>query len=212
MTLQKNNFGCTTAPDTAHARELLKTDTFDLILCDIELPGESGLTFIRDIMPLYPDIAVLMVTGVDDVQVAKTVLEMGVYGYIVKPVRYLDVMINVINALRRREIEKENRIQRGSLETAFSEQSSAFRRLSEELEQIRITAQSLESVLPPTNPGTSSTKISDRRQNEELEGATTVERGPNRAPQDAAFPERNPEQKKLAEIRYKAVVKKGWSV
>jgi DNA-binding NtrC family response regulator len=133
---------------SAHAREFLKTHTFDLILCDIKLPGESGLAFIQDIMPQYPDMAILMVTGVDDMQVAKAVLEMGVYGYIVKPFGYLDVMINVVNALRRRNLEQANRIHRGSLETALSEQSSAIRRLSEELKQIRITAQSLDSLLP----------------------------------------------------------------
>jgi DNA-binding NtrC family response regulator len=148
MTLEKNHFCCATATNAAHAREFLKTHTFDLILCDIKLPGESGLAFIQDIMPQYPDMAILMVTGVDDMQVAKAVLEMGVYGYIVKPFGYLDVMINVVNALRRRNLEQANRIHRGSLETALSEQSSAIRRLSEELKQIRITAQSLDSLLP----------------------------------------------------------------
>jgi DNA-binding NtrC family response regulator len=212
MTLEKNKFSCTTATNAARARELLKIDTFDLILCDIKLPGQSGLAFIQDIMPQYPDMAVLMVTGVDDMRVAKTVLEMGVYGYIVKPFGYLDVMINVVNALRRREIEKENRIQRGSLETALSEQSSAIRRLSEDLKQIRITAQSLESVLPSADSETSSVEDSSWVQNEEPKGALTTESGRNPAPERSLFLDRSQEQKKLAAIRYKAVVKKGWPV
>ena len=107
--LSMNKMAPTQAADAAEARELLKNQPFDLILCDIQMPGESGIDFIRYLIADYPETAVIMVTGVDDPEVAETAMEIGAYGYLVKPINPNQMIISVSNALRRQELETQQR-------------------------------------------------------------------------------------------------------
>jgi putative two-component system response regulator len=74
------------------------------------------LVLIEHVLSDYPNTAVIMVTGVDDPQTVEKALEIGAYGYIVKPFQTSEVMINISSALRRRSLELWNRIYRESLE------------------------------------------------------------------------------------------------
>ena len=114
--LASNGYRCTLAADAAEARKYLMQETFELILCDLNMPGESGMDFTRYSLVKYPDTAVVMVTAVDDPEFFETALENGVYGYIIKPFKLNEVMINVTNAIRRRKLEIENRTYREELE------------------------------------------------------------------------------------------------
>jgi len=89
---------------------------FELILCDVAMPGESGIDFIRYVADEYPDTATMMVTAVDDPEIAETALEVGIYGYMIKPFNANEVIINVRNSLRRRELEIADRAYRRNLE------------------------------------------------------------------------------------------------
>ena len=89
-------------------RKLAETD-FELVLCDINLSGESGLDLLRSVSPTLGDTAVVMVTGIDDPKVAEEAFEMGVYGYLVKPFTPNEVCITVESALRRRALEQSHR-------------------------------------------------------------------------------------------------------
>ena len=87
------------------ARRKLSTATFELVLCDIRMSGESGLDLAREVCE-STDAAVVMVTGVDDPHVAETALAMGVYGYLVKPFTPNELQITVASALRRHALER----------------------------------------------------------------------------------------------------------
>ena len=53
----------------------------------------------------HPDVATVMVTGHDEPELAETALQLGAYGYLTKPFRREPLLIQVTNALRRRELE-----------------------------------------------------------------------------------------------------------
>ena len=80
--LRRKGFDTTLAASASEAREFLAERAFDLVLSDVNMPGESGLDLVRYVMETYPDTAAVMVTGVDDPQVAATALKIGAYGYI----------------------------------------------------------------------------------------------------------------------------------
>ena len=107
--LEMSGYHCSTASSASEARDILKKDCFELVLCDISMPGESGLDFIQDVVANYPDTAAVMITALDDPLVAEHALKMGVYDYITKPFELNSVIISVANALRRRELEIDNR-------------------------------------------------------------------------------------------------------
>jgi putative two-component system response regulator len=112
--LAAQSYECEAAADAAHARVALAGKTFDLALLDVNLPGESGIELLAYLRVAHPTVAALMVTAEDDLRIATTAIELGAYGYLVKPVRAGELLINVTNALhrRRREAELRGRLER----------------------------------------------------------------------------------------------------
>ena len=153
--LKMRGYNCVLAASPAEARDCLKRDHFDLILSDVNMPGESGIDFIRHALTEYKDTAVVMVTAMDDPELAETALVNGAYGYIIKPFKYSEIMINVANAFRRRELEIANRTYRQKLEQRVTkgteELKNSMERLQKTLEGIiHAMAQTLEARDPYT--------------------------------------------------------------
>jgi putative two-component system response regulator len=122
----------TVTGDTAEARTELSFGSFELILCDVNMPGESGLDLVRDVVAGHAEVAVLMVSGADDPQLAEAALALGAYGYIVKPFRDSELNIGIANALRRRRLEIENKEHRERLEQLVAERTAELGRSREE--------------------------------------------------------------------------------
>lgn len=121
--LKEAGYRCSVAENVAIARQILAENPFDLLLTDMEMPGESGLHLIRHVKERYPQTAVVMVTIIDDPKQAKEVLELGVYGYIVKPFTNNLVLITVGNALRRHQLELEAQLHTKMLEREVAAQT-----------------------------------------------------------------------------------------
>lgn len=134
--LEAKGYACILAANAAEARECLKHQNFELVLCDILMPGELGLDFIREVLTKHRDTATIMVTGIDDPLVAEAALQMGVYGYVTKPIERNEIIINVSNALRRRELEIANRAYREDLELMAADRTSFLIRLETMFEQL----------------------------------------------------------------------------
>ena len=134
---EMEGYDCSFAGDVPSARELLITHPFDLILCDIILPGESGVDFIRFCTKEYPDVGVIMVTGVTDPEYTREVLGIGVYGYIIKPFTNNQLLITVENALRRCELEREQKLQSERLEVMVRERTAELRKTIRHLEDTK---------------------------------------------------------------------------
>jgi DNA-binding NtrC family response regulator len=87
------------------ARERLAEQQFSAVLCDISLPGCSGLDLLRELRADHPDVAAVVVTGRNDPTIANHALDLGALGYLTKPFEPNELLIDLANALhRRREI------------------------------------------------------------------------------------------------------------
>jgi len=131
--LEGKGYSCVLAASGEEGRERLKEQHYELILCDIRMPGESGLDFVRYALCEYPETAAVMVTGVDDPLVAGEALLIGVYDYLVKPLQPNAVIITVANALRRRELELADRAHRQDLEKVVVERTATLQETTEKL-------------------------------------------------------------------------------
>ena len=109
-------YECEFAGNVEEARKRLSAEEFDLALCDIQMPGESGLTLAEEIIEESPLTAVVLVTGVDDPEVAKKAFAFGAHGYLVKPFWPGQLQITVMSALRRRELELAQKAHSQALE------------------------------------------------------------------------------------------------
>lgn len=101
-----DSFECEFASDIGQAHEKLASGTFQLVICNIDAAGETGLALAREIVQEHPDTAtVVLVTGDDDPEAASQAFALGVYGYLVEPFWPGQLLITVMSALRRRELE-----------------------------------------------------------------------------------------------------------
>ncbi len=116
MVLERSDYRCTTAANSAEARRCLAEQTFDVAVVDVTMPGESGLALAKSIRTDYPNTAVLMATAIDDLRVADAALKAGAYGYLVKPFEANQLLINLAGVLDRRRLEREAQQQRKELE------------------------------------------------------------------------------------------------
>lgn len=123
------------AVDARDARQKLKTQPFALMLCDVNMPGESGMDLVRNVIGDHPDTAAIMVTGLDSSVLANAAIEVGAFGYIVKPFETNEVLINITNALRRRRLELENRFHREGLEEIVRTRTIALQQALDWLER-----------------------------------------------------------------------------
>src|SRR5262245_25794301 len=73
--LSHKGYVCTRAASAEEAWAHLRRRDFPLALIDINLPGESGMELAARILGQRQDVAVLMVTGIDDLSVAREALE-----------------------------------------------------------------------------------------------------------------------------------------
>jgi putative two-component system response regulator len=113
-----------TAADVDQALAMLALDQYSLLISDINMPGQNGIFLLRTVQENYPDLAVIMVTAVDDRATAKETLLMGAYGYVIKPFERSVLVINIVNALRRRELEIANRRHSQELETLVMDRTT----------------------------------------------------------------------------------------
>ena len=112
-----DRYECEFAGNVEEARGRLATGgSFDLALCDIQMPSESGLVLVDEIARDHPDTAIVLVTGVDDPAVAARAFEVGAQGYLVKPFWPGQLQITTMNALRQRDLEIAQRAHSRALE------------------------------------------------------------------------------------------------
>ena len=138
--LAKAGYRCREAEDVSSALALLESDTFDLILSDIQMPGASGLDLVKALQPRIPDTSVVMVSSLEDAETAIECLQQGAFGYVLKPFQPREILVQVNGALRRRMLEIAFRDREAQLAQKVREQTVEIRNSREEIALRLITA------------------------------------------------------------------------
>lgn len=95
------NYQVETASDGGQALEILKSKTFDLVITDIKMPIETGIEILRETKKRAPHTQVMIITAYGENEVCLQALNLGVYGFLHKPIRKLDLLKAVKKALSR---------------------------------------------------------------------------------------------------------------
>lgn len=82
------------ARDGEEALQTMEQSPFDVILLDMRMPGQDGLSVLRTIKQKWPESEVVIITGYPTVDTAKQAVQLGAFDYVAKPVGPQDV-INV---------------------------------------------------------------------------------------------------------------------
>jgi putative two-component system response regulator len=116
--LTRRGYECDVAGDAESALEALACRDYALLLCDVSMPGRSGIHLLEQLRVERPGLAVVMLTGRDEPGLYERALELGSYGYILKPFESSELLIAVHGALHRRRLELEARAHTERLEEA----------------------------------------------------------------------------------------------
>ncbi|MGA9176964.1 MAG: sigma-54 dependent transcriptional regulator [Desulfobacterales bacterium] len=79
----------------------------DLVLLDIGLPGMDGMSALREIKDLHPDVLVIMITAYEDIASVISAMKLGAYDYVVKPIHMDSLEMTIRNALETIRLRKE---------------------------------------------------------------------------------------------------------
>ena len=110
------------ASSGAEALAILDRDgEVPLVISDIYMPEMDGVTFIREALQRYPDMAIVMLTGVAEVATAVECLKLGALDYISKPMMIEEVRARVDKALEKRDLVLQNRFYQQHLESRVRE-------------------------------------------------------------------------------------------
>ena len=114
--LSRNGYSCDTAGSADEANNLLRVEEFDLVLLDISMPGKTGVSLLATLSKSFPDMAIIMVSGNDDLETATFAMRQGADDYLAKPVPISLLVYRIEKALLRRALVLENRAYRLHLE------------------------------------------------------------------------------------------------
>ncbi|HET7418077.1 MAG TPA: HD domain-containing phosphohydrolase [Solirubrobacterales bacterium] len=112
----RERYDCELTGDVAEARKKLVEGEFSVVLCDVQMPGESGLALVEELAVESQMTAIVPVAGTEDPSLVGHALELGVYGYLVKPFSPGQLLITTETALRRLEAEAMERARRRRLQ------------------------------------------------------------------------------------------------
>jgi two-component system NtrC family sensor kinase len=120
----EGRYTCATASDAQEALARLSEDQFALALLDVQLPGMSGIELLRKIISDFPDVAVIMATGVDRSQRVIDALRLGAFDYLIKPFDFDVLELTVERALERRTLLRDGKRYKQDLERRNEELAS----------------------------------------------------------------------------------------
>lgn len=113
--VQQFGYEVKTAASAEEADAWLGALRFDVMLLDIQLPRMKGIEFLKWTLDRDPELAVIMLTGIDDPETAIECMEHGARTYLVKPVeaRFLRLALRDAITLRRILAERNELAARG---------------------------------------------------------------------------------------------------
>jgi putative two-component system response regulator len=151
--LRLRGYAVTAVGSAADALSALDREHCDVALCDVRMPGMTGMELLPVALKKNPDLAVVMLTAVNDAPTATEALARGACDYLVKPVELQDLQAAVERALHRRGLLREQgrveRLVREEVTLRTSElerEQSALRHVTVQIAETLINAMEAKSV------------------------------------------------------------------
>ncbi|MCP4106340.1 MAG: sigma-54-dependent Fis family transcriptional regulator [Desulfobacteraceae bacterium] len=107
--LSDEGFGVITASNGYEALKIIDTESPDLVLLDIWMPGIDGIETLKEIKKNNPFVQVVIITGHGTIETAVKATKLGAFDFIEKPLSIDRIIVTINNALNFRRLEEENK-------------------------------------------------------------------------------------------------------
>ena len=131
--LEDSGFEVIQAGDGQTGIDLIGREQPDLVLCDLRMPGMDGLQVLATVTRDFPELPILVVSGLGGMSDAIQALKLGAWDYVTKPIEDMAMLEHAIgHALERARLRRENREHREHLEVVNEQLQQTLRRLQED--------------------------------------------------------------------------------
>jgi DNA-binding NtrC family response regulator len=96
--LKANGYEASTAKDGVQALEMVKKDSFDIVITDLRMAPMDGMTLFREIKVLHPAMPVILLTAYASVETAIEAMKSGAFDYLTKPFKVDEMLATVRRA------------------------------------------------------------------------------------------------------------------
>lgn len=115
----KRQYRVFAAESAETALSVLSEETVDLMLSDIRMPGEDGLSLLKTVRQRYPSVLCILLTAYGSIETSVEAMKSGAYDFLTKPVNLDQLDIKLDQALKTRKLESENRELRKRLDDRY---------------------------------------------------------------------------------------------
>lgn len=106
--LKREGYQVASAEGSEQALEAMRKESFDVLLTDVRMPGMSGLDLVNEARKESPATISILITAYPNVEdIDQSIVHMGAYDYLLKPVRKERLCDAVAGAIRRKRITED---------------------------------------------------------------------------------------------------------
>jgi len=134
------------------ALDILSSQRVSLVLLDLRMPGISGEDLLTSVAARYPEIPVVVITGIDDVDTAVRCIKAGAFDYIVKPVEQTRLLTIVNKAYEFYELRCENILLKESILGGNLQRPEAFAAIITKNRKMQALFKYIESISLTSKP------------------------------------------------------------
>ncbi len=118
LVLAAEGFEVVTAADASGALSRLEASTFDVVLCDVRMPGMNGIELLPQLVRRVPQSTVIMMSAFGTDELALEAMKLGAYDYLTKPFRPAEVVLTIRKARERERLRRANQALRREVQRA----------------------------------------------------------------------------------------------
>lgn len=139
--LEYEKYEVTEAADGMEALKIIKSGSFDAILCDIKMPKMDGIEVLEKVIADGEDFPVIMISGHGNLDTAVDAIKKGAFDYISKPLDLNRLLITVRNALDRASLVTETKVLKRKISKTYDMvgSSKALNTIQEMIEKVAPT-------------------------------------------------------------------------
>jgi len=117
--LNNQGFNCRQASNGQEALEEIKTNDFDVVITDLEMPKMNGIELLEQVSTIRPRVSFIIITAYASIETAIEALRKGAFDYLLKPINFEDVAHKVKKLVEHKELVYENQALRQEVNSQY---------------------------------------------------------------------------------------------